>query len=81
MVSVGRYIARELTPVVVESVKYAADELRPTIRQYAKEIRSDSGGEKEDPVIRMKHLDELKRSGLLSPEEYQRKRAEILGDI
>ena len=79
--SIGKYIAGEGTPVVLESAKYMAYELRPTIRQYAKDFQSGSRPEKEGPLVRMKHLDELKQNGLISESEYELKRREVLQDI
>lgn len=74
---IGRYVASEATPVATESLKYMAEELRPTVKQYEKDLRS-----KESlPVERMKHLDKLRREGFVTDAEYETKRSEILKDV
>ena len=77
--AIGGYVAGETAPVATDTLKYVSDELRPSIRDLARDIRGTDGD--HDPVARMKHLEELKTSGLISGSEYSEKRAKILGEI
>ena len=77
--TIGGYIAGETAPVATDTLKYVSEELRPSIRDLARDIRGTD--EDHDPVTRMKHLEELKTSGLISDSEYSEKRTKILGEI
>ena len=77
--TIGGYVAGETAPVAADTLKYVSEELRPTIRDLAHDIRETDGD--HDPVTRMKHLEELKTSGLISDSEYTEKRTKILGEI
>lgn len=75
--TIGTYVAGESVPIVTESARYAARELKPEVRELARAGREDGAS----AVERMKQLEELKRSGLISDAEYAEKRAEILGKL
>ena len=77
--TIGGYVAGETAPVATETFKYVSEELRPSIRDMARDFRG--ADEEHDPVVRMKHLEELKAGGLISESEYSGKRAKILGEI
>ncbi len=76
--AIGRYVAGETTPVASESVKYIAEELRPTARRYAEDLRAAAAPAQPDAATRLRQLEELHRSGLVSAAEYAAKRAAIL---
>lgn len=76
--TIGKYVAGESVPVVTESVRYTARELRPAFREYAQDLKSTQGDGSSDPVERMKKLEELKEKGLISEFEYETKRSDII---
>jgi hypothetical protein len=78
MRNIGKYIAGESVPVATKSVQYVAQELRPTFRNYVQDLQTAGGADSADPAQRLRRLDELQKSGLISDSEYQTKRAEIL---
>ncbi len=79
--AIGRYVAGETTPVATESAKYIAEELRPTVRRFAEDVRSTTAPDRPDTATRLRHLDELRGGGLVTDAEYAQKRAEILKDF
>lgn len=83
--SIGRYVAGESTPVVGESAKYLAEELRPTVRRYAEDLRGastpESASAKTDPAARLKRLEELRDAGLITAAEFDAKRVEIIKEL
>ena len=73
----SKYVADEVTPTVARSTKYVAREVGAAL----KETRGDDStrkNERHDPAARLKQLEQLKADGLVSGEEYARKRQEIL---
>lgn len=74
--AIGGYVASETAPVAVDTLKYVSHELRPTMRNIATDLHENSTD--ADPVTRMKYLEALKTSGLISEAEYTQKRTEIL---
>ena len=75
---ITKYVAGETVPVATESAKYVVEELRPSLRGVIQDVRGEGG---EDPLDRMKQLEELKRGGFITPEEFETKRAEIVRDV
>jgi hypothetical protein len=54
----------------------------PTVFTTGLDARIGSGiGESSDPVTRMKQLREMKEAGLITDDEYESKRSEILDKI
>jgi hypothetical protein len=76
--TIGKYVAGEGVPIVTESARYAARELRPTFKERVQDLKSAKDDGTDDPVERMKKLEELKKSGLISESEYKAKRSEII---
>lgn len=76
---IGGYVAGESAPIVSDTFKYVSEELRPSIRNIAGDIREATS--EENPVERMETLNQLKHKGLVSDTEYLQKRAEILKDV
>lgn len=79
--AIGKYVAGETVPVATESAKFVVNELRPNIRDVAGDLRGVLNPETQDPLERMKQLEEMKRQGFITAEEFEAKRAEIVREI
>lgn len=79
--TIGKYVAGEGVPVVTESARYAARELRPSLEEYVQGLKSNKGNGSGDSVARMKRLEELRKNGLISESEYKAKRSEIIQEL
>ena len=65
--------------MTVLELKREASRLKPReLRELRAHLKGVSNGQSEDPVSRMKKLDEMKAQGLISDSEYVGKRAEII---
>ena len=73
----SKYVADEVTPTVARSTKYVAREVGAALQETLAED-STRKNERHDPAARLKQLEQLKADGLVSGEEYARKRQEIL---
>jgi len=73
----SKYVADEVTPTVARSTRYVAREVGAALQETLSE-NSNQKSEQHDPAARLKQLEQLKIEGLVSGEEYARKRQEIL---
>lgn len=81
------YYAGEMTPPVTRSLKYMADELTPSVRAMTQPMSPAAPSPvvaspaANTPVGRMKQLELLRKKELISQEEYEKKRQEILNSL
>jgi len=73
--TIATYVAGESTPAVADAARAVAKQWRAGANEADTDASAD---EKADVARRMRQLESLKDSGLISDDEYCVKRAEIL---